>query len=759
MIVTGTSGSGKSRFLTGLAKQLLDRSLHAHGQGLVLIDPVGDIYTALRSYQGARCLRSMLAERSAPPALARRIRERREKRLSRVMMLDLCDLDCGGWRFNPLEVQSGMSVAETVGDLLRVMERLLGDMSDMRRLLNMLRCSCTLLAEMGGATLRDAIDIIFMSSDELHAFLDQLERRRERHVRMRPSLVHKYMRDFLASVNPRDRRDLTQSTFNALSMVLTDERTARFLGSPTGNLDLGKLVQEGNSLLVNAPSGLDLKTSRLISSCIVNRVELLCRRRDVERVKAGLEPAITLLVDEFQNCISQEWSDTISQVRNYALQLIVSHQTASQRNLGDTPEGEALLRTVRANASCHVYFRLALVPDARDAAEIVFRPEGKRLKREAVDRSESRSWSASRARARTVTESLTMAFSMSEATSVTVAIGEGRSASVSKARGITRVETDTFTVAMSDTWSRCTSHNLGVTVTQSDSETFLEAAGRSTGNSSSEAQTMSESHSDGVSTGHFDGSGFSLPVGMESLAAGQAAGGRPHQSSTQGLSRSHSQNRSHGQARSLAQAISRVDTVAQSLALGHSTGRSESRTTGESRTEGSGRTESQGRALAHGLSQVETALRSLSQTLTQSRGRTQTQGVTRSHGRSTGQTETATRAQGRTVGITRRDELYSVTEETTLRAYELASLPPRHAWVLLNGTEAVRIRTYDVPDRWTERLGPVDGRACLEAATAPPPVPGEPADPVHERLRGEMSRGAAHLSFIRPGDTPGGEGE
>ncbi|MCB9717018.1 MAG: hypothetical protein H6712_24390 [Myxococcales bacterium] len=751
VLVSGVSGCGKSSLLESMIRSLAESILAGHHWGLAVLDPIGEVFTWMQAYLSERALRQHLIEQAAPPALRTMLRQRRQTQHARTIFLDLSDPDCGGWRFNPLERQGGLSVAEAVGDLLRVIERIVGDLTEMRRLQTVLRAIFSVLVETGEATLRDAVDLLCLDCESLRDYLDRLEARQAEgrlRVHVRPSLVQVYLREFFASTSSRERRELVQSSLNLLSVFLADERAAVFLGSPRSNLDLERLVNGGGMCFIHVPAGIDLNTQRVLGAMLVNRIELICRRRPVPLVKAGHLPAFSLFVDEFQSFVSPEWSQTIAQMRNYRLNLILSYQFSLQRGLGDTPEGLALLRTVRANASTQIIMRQALEPDAKEAAEMLFRPEGLRLKREAIDTSVSLTRSNSHSHSASLTRSQSLALGHSESTSLTLALGEGRTASFSESQGVSRVESEGLSISVGKSWSRCVSKTAGVAVTQSEGTTEVEGVSQALGASRSEGNSTSTSQGDSSSAGTFEGQSLSLAMGPEAglLPAGASSG---HQGRTRGGSSSHSLSRSSSTAQSLSRAVSSVITSSRSLARSHSRGRTESRSTGLSLSTGGSETETRSRALARGLSQVESVCQALSRTLTRSIGQSQGRSITHTHGRaeahSTGHTE------GRSEGLTqtRRRELYSVQEEISLRAYELASLPARHAWVLQSGTEATAIRTLDVPQAFETRLGTLDGEALLRQWTAPPPASPEPTEPVHERLR---RRHTAHTA--RPGHPP-----
>ncbi|MEM7151316.1 MAG: DUF87 domain-containing protein [Myxococcota bacterium] len=733
-LISGVTGMGKSRFLEHLLFELLRLRREGCKLGIGLIDPVGEVFDATKAYLASLCLRYRAAELGSPPALAARIQSKREALTRSLALIDFTDEHCGGWRLNPLERRAGFSTGETVGELLRVMERVLGSMTEMRRLQALLRSVLSVLVETEGATLRDAVDLLVADSESLVEFIDELERRRQQgtlRLPLRRSIVEIYFRDLFLTTSRRERRELIASTMHALNVFLADERAATFLGAPRGNLDLEAIVSSGGALLVKLPASLDLNTQKVLGTLLVSRIELLARRRKVPDVKAGREPLFALMVDEFQDFVGPHWAQTFAQLRNYGLMMVVSHQTRAQLESSD--EMKALYRAVSANTELKVHFRQPLDPDALAAAPMIFRPEGRRLRRIAVDRSRSRSQTRSLQRAQSRSLSVSLSHGLSHSITHTFSVGQGQSVSFSSSEGRTQVETESLSISTGENWSSVINKSTGLSVTQSASQTQVRGGSLAMGQAKSRGQSHSSSSSHGQSWGQFEGEGLSLAVGYDPALG--AALARDHRSSSQGASRGHSSTQSTSLARSFGQAVSQVISQAQSLAEGQSLGQARSNSEGLSLGRGGSRSRSQGHSLAQGISLVESCMQGFSRSFTQAQARGLTEQVSRSRSQGLSVTRTVSEGDSTAEGHTEREELYSVAEEVQLRAYELSCLPPRQAWVLLGAGEAHKIRTLEVPDHFPCRWGPLDGQQLLECSTAPPPSPPESRFPLLERER------------------------
>ncbi len=658
MLVRGVSGGGKSQFL----KQLLWANI-LRGYFCCVIDPVGSLVPPTLEFLGMLMLKLFLkAGEGVRAAFARKF-----------VVLDFTDPDIGGWRYNPLEQQDGLSVDETVGDFLRCLERVIGDLVEMRRLQMVLRSVCTLVARLGGTTLRDVVDFLCMDTEDIHAYLRRLEEKRNAgrlSLPVRPDMVHLYMSQFFAQTSGRERRELVQSSINALSIFLSDPVAARFVSSPQSNISFSRIVNEGRWLLVHLPPGLDLNTQKVLGAMIVNRIQLVAERRTSADVESGRVPPFNLMVDEFQTMMGRHWAEAIARVRNKGLNLIVSHQSCTQPPF-ETLEGQALLRAIEANASTHVYFRLH-IDDAERAAVSVFRPRGQRLKREEMQVSETRSVSWAETVSKSITRTISEALGESNGVSKTVSVGQGKSVGVTEANGVTRVETDSMSLARGDNWSRATSKSDGTSVTVTASETVVEGRGKSRG------------HSHG-----------------------------------------HSEGADHA-ANSFTSAVNTVISHSRSMANGQSVARS--RSVGSSSSEGGSETTSSGSAIAQGVSKVKSCMETLARTTSIAHAIQQTRSRTTTNGQSIGQSVGQQKGGSYSRATTRIREYYSVQEETQIRAYELAELARREAWVWINDAETAsfKIHTHDVPQSFATKLG---GRDFVEEFISTAGSPSTAAEP------------------------------
>ena len=677
MLVRGASGGGKTQFL----KQLLWANI-LRGYFCCVIDPVGSLVPPTLEFLGALMLKLFLREHT-PYAGWNEAKERARLAWARqFVVLDFTDSNIGGWRYNPLQPQDGLTIDETVGDFLRCLERVIGDLVEMRRLQMVLRSVLTLVAMLGGTTLRDALDFLCMDTEDIHAYLRRLDERRSAgRLRrpVRPDLVHQYMSRFFAQTSGRERRELVQSAWNAIGIFLSDATAARFVSSPESNVSFSEIVNSGRWLLVNLPPGLDLNTQKVLGAMIVNRIQVIAERRSSADVESGRVLAFSLMVDEFQTMMGRQWAEAIARVRNKNLNLIVAHQCSSQPPF-DTLEGQSLLRSFEANCSTHIYFRLD-INDAERAAVPVFRPRGHQLKRDEVQVSETSSVSWAETVSRSVTRSISEAFGESKGVSATLSIGRSETVGFSRSNGVTRVETDTHSMARGENWSRAMSKSDGTTITVTDSETVVEGKGKSRGYTHGRSSSVDHAAS------------------------------------------------------SLSSAVNTVVSHSESLARGKSGSVARSTSEGNSSSEGGSETTTSGSSVARGLSEVKSCMDSLARTVSIAEAIQHSCSRTITKAASSGRSVAHQQGGSYSRGTTRIREYYSVDEEARIRAYELAELPRREAWVWINDAESAsfKIHTHDVPQSFVTALGGRDFTAEFISVSAATGAAREPTESLVER--------------------------
>ncbi len=723
-----------------MLQHIIRQDIRRGYDGLAVIDLVGgELVPSTVAWLGELHKELTIRARTPYPVINEKIRRTRDRIASRVIVLDFTREDCPFF-FNPLEQTNGLTAADCSGDVLGCFARATqGNLDEqLRRQLN-LRACFSLTSELGG-TLYDSAMLLLKNDDEIHGYLDYLWKRAEASGR-RPKLefVKDYLTQFFCATSGKERRDLVASSWTAMNVFLSDERVRRFVSVPKGNLDFDAIVNGGRYLLVRLPQG-DLNTQSVLGSMIVNRIKTTCRSRSLEQRKRDF----SLIVDEFHLLFSPEWAEEIATVRNYGLNLILSHQNESQL-LSDNGSRK-FLEAVTSNTETQVFFRLG-AEEAFRVAYSVFRPRGQRKKLEYTESTESEQTT----QGKSVTRSIGLAIgkALGRSKGVSFSLGSGHTVSFSESDGISRAVVEGLGLSFSQgrNWSQCVSESDGVIVTQSGSETFVEGVGKGKVDSRSEGESSSTGESHGTANGHSEGEAsfysFSdgqslsyggLDAGFAGLhTANQENSGRGS-SSNSGKSHSDVHTTQETQGRHLSRAIANVVSGSRSLAKskGQSSGVSHSTT----RSEGTGgsETETTSRSLAKSLGYVKNYCRSMGESISRTQARTQaeteTDSKTVTRGVSVARQEST--AKGRSKSF--KKSFYSVDEEARVRSYEFMELPFRHAIVYSRETGKVsRIRTHDIAFGFDLFLGGVDYGTDFVRRALPKPVE-LPEKSVFERL-------------------------
>lgn len=726
----GLTGTGKTFFLSHIVVSDIRR-----GAACLLIDPLGTAIGYVRRCLAADNLNAMRREYGPWPALNRLRRQRREEFYSRIVIVDLSEPNFEA-RFNPLEpVPHIMGTLELAQAFATSMQMLLRAPLDQMRqlLLNLVALACVVIDSRG--TVADMVELCCMDSRNLQEYLRLLRRKRAKgqlRIPVRPDLIERYMSSFFATASGKERRELTASLLRALSLLLCDPICGRLLESPKSNFHPSQTMVEGRPMLIGAPL-LNLGSQAAVLSMIWSQFIALAMRRDPADVIAGRVPQVHAVIDEMQLFWTQELAEQVPVLRNVGLGLTLLHQSLTQVPL-HTPEGAAMIRSVRGNASTHVVFRVGY-EDAELLAGPLLRPRGLMVKqmREEVSRSRSLQRSSSRSRSHSRTRGQNQAFTRA----------------LTRNQGLTRTQgkslSDTDGEQTTETRGESTSRSHGRSRSQGTGRTRSRALSRGETTGGSASWTRSDSESQSLGQSQTDGSSWSRSESTgTALAIAEGHGGRApalRQNLSQGINHSHGGSASHSVSESLSRARGWGETEAVSgsntRSSTQSSGMTESTTSGESESHGISKSTSK----ACGKSHSRTVAQSESLATSQSWGTTDS----RSQGMSTSVAEGLTQgeSEGLSVGESRREvtELYSIEEERTLGAYTLCSLPSREAYVVQRGAgepKAVRMRTVDMDVTPLTRLGPLNGLADLRRLTALPPAEPAPSLGLLERLRASL---------------------
>ncbi len=482
--VLGVSGSGKTRYISYLLFDLIRR-----GQKIVLLDPVGGLFAAVRNFVGFL----YRVFRDSPWFRRYYLDEFQE----RFYFVDFSDPG-NPFRWNPLERMGEESIDETAGDLLTAIEDKIGSMLDMRRLLNVLNGLFRIGIELG------------LTLPEVRDMLQNTEFREACLRRAAPSDAKRYFEDFLLHFKGQELNSRLESAVNALNMLLNEPCIRNFCSAPNGNLDLAKIVNDpGKSLVVHLPVAASHHGAELMGTLLQTKVLRIAFRRTPEQRKRRLH----LVTDESHLFVSDYISKAYSIVRNYGVSMVYSGQFARQIPL-NTPEGEGKINNIISNCKLRILFRLDRA-DAESFAKRVQLVDFRRLKMVvedvAVSRTQTRSEGTSRSRgeSRGETSTQTWSVTMTEGTSQSHGgtNSRGESSSVGTSDG------KTFGIGLLADEDRPSSRQavstLGSGLTITTGSSYAAGASQSRGESSggSRGETFTVTQTDGktVTVGNSDG--------------------------------------------------------------------------------------------------------------------------------------------------------------------------------------------------------------------------------------------------------------
>jgi len=322
MYVVGKTGVGKSTLIETLAKQDI-----AHGHGLAVLDPHGDLIKNLVEYAN-------------------------RKRPADVLYLNAPDPSCP-LGINPVASKPGRLRSRAASGLLEAFKRIWSD-SWGPRLEHILRNTLLALVELPDTTLADAWRL-----------LDEPVYRRQHASVLTNAAVRRFWLQEYESYPARFRVEAIAPLQNKLGAFLTNPVLNRILVRPLEPIDIREVMDSGKVLLVNLSKGrIGEDAAGLLGALIVSEI-----------ATAGLSRADTppehrrdffVYLDEFQSVSGLALATMLSELRKYRVGLILAHQYLAQL---EEPVRDAVL----GNAGTIISFRLGMA-DAK-VLEQEFYPE------------------------------------------------------------------------------------------------------------------------------------------------------------------------------------------------------------------------------------------------------------------------------------------------------------------------------------------------------------------------------------------------
>lgn len=309
MYVIGKTGTGKSTLLETMIRQDM-----AHGHGLALLDPHGDL------------IEKVLL--TIP-----------EHRVQDVIYFNVPDRK-NLLHFNPLTHVPAEQQSVAASGLLEAFKKIWIDWWG-PRLEHILRNALLLLLAVPDSTL---VDVLRLFDDE--------EFRRRIASKAGSPLVRRFWLKEYDAYPPRFRMEATAPIRNKVGAFLSDPRLFAIFSVPTGDFQMRVVMDEQKILLVNLAKGrIGEDTAGLLGALLVSTIGVAgLSRADMEE---EARKDFYVYLDEFQSFSTLSLANMLSELRKYRVNLILAHQYLHQLELD-------LRHAILGNVGSLVTFRVGM---------------------------------------------------------------------------------------------------------------------------------------------------------------------------------------------------------------------------------------------------------------------------------------------------------------------------------------------------------------------------------------------------------------
>jgi len=350
--VSGDSGTGKSELL-----RLMMQTLAESGQGFALIDPEGDLASAVEEHAASlpdRIRRKVLVVKPSDPRLQVGVNS---------LAVPRDRLDLVTWRARR---------AAKVSHVTQIMLASCGEaeqgLDGRPRLAKYSFLYLNTLAECG------------LSIPDIRFFFDVAHPVYESLAARAPDFIGRLELAALADMKPREREDLVASCKNRFLGLLENPLVEACLGKLGAVVDVRQLIQEGYILIVNLePAGvLRVEDVQILANLWLNEIlHAIYNTPEAERI------TYWLFLDElptFASC-SQQLTFVLRTARKHRCHIAAAHQGSQffEERIADR-----LLNALVGQCGARVYFRHVNPVDAKFFGEIVKLPtlDPRRVKHE-----------------------------------------------------------------------------------------------------------------------------------------------------------------------------------------------------------------------------------------------------------------------------------------------------------------------------------------------------------------------------------------
>ncbi|OGE75834.1 MAG: hypothetical protein A3K06_03470 [Candidatus Doudnabacteria bacterium RIFCSPHIGHO2_01_52_17] len=316
MYVIGRTGTGKSEFLKGLARQDI-----MNGEGLAVVDPHGDLIDELLQY--------------VP-----------KERAEDVIIFEPFDLE-RPMGLNMLEVKSEEEKDFAVQEMIEIFYKLfppeiIGPMFEH----NMRNVMLTLMAD------RDYPGTIA----EIPRMFTDPAFQRYKVAKVQDPVVRSFWEQEMAKTTDFHKSEMLGYLISKVGRFVENEMMRNIIGQPKSAFDFRAVMDEGKILLINLSKGKTGEVnSKLLGLIIVSKLQMAALSR--ADMPEGQRRDFYLYIDEFQNFVTDSLATILSEARKYHLSLTMAHQYISQL----VHENNAKIRdAVFGNAGTVACFRIGV---------------------------------------------------------------------------------------------------------------------------------------------------------------------------------------------------------------------------------------------------------------------------------------------------------------------------------------------------------------------------------------------------------------
>ncbi|MDP3725253.1 MAG: type IV secretion system DNA-binding domain-containing protein [Nanoarchaeota archaeon] len=307
LYVVGKSGVGKSKLL-----ELLIRQDIAHGHGLCVLDPHGDLVDATLDF--------------IP-----------ESRIKDVCVIDPSDMQYPV-AFNPLSNISSEFKHQLTQGLIEVLQKQFGA-NWTPRLEHVFRFTTLALLDYPHATMRGMISML-TDRNYRQKVVEYIE----------DDMVKRFWAIEFADWSEKFDTDAIIPLVNKLGQFLSDPMLRNIFGQKENKVDIERLMNEKKIVLINLAKGkIGEENSSFFGSMFITKIKQagMARASIPERERNDFY----LYVDEFQNVVTETFENLLSEARKYAICLTVAHQFTQQLL-------DRVLAAVLGNVGSMIIFRV-----------------------------------------------------------------------------------------------------------------------------------------------------------------------------------------------------------------------------------------------------------------------------------------------------------------------------------------------------------------------------------------------------------------